>query len=36
MTYGLNTRVFIEDGPVAQVANADALALNGPLVARLG
>jgi hypothetical protein len=25
MTYGLSTRAFIEDGPVAQVANADAL-----------
>jgi hypothetical protein len=25
MTYGLNTRVFIEDGPTAQVAQADAL-----------
>lgn len=25
MTYGLSTRAFIEDGPVAQVANNDAL-----------
>jgi hypothetical protein len=25
MTYGLSTRAFIEDGPVAQVARADAL-----------
>jgi hypothetical protein len=24
MAYGLSTRVFIEDGPVAQVADADA------------
>jgi hypothetical protein len=25
MTYGLSTRAFIEDGPVAQVVNADSL-----------
>lgn len=25
MTYGLSTRAFIEDGPVVQVANAEAL-----------
>jgi len=25
MTYGLSTRAFIEDGPVAQVASADSL-----------
>jgi hypothetical protein len=25
MTYGLSTRAFIEDGPVAQVARADML-----------
>ena len=25
MTYGLSTRAFIEDGPVAQIAQVDAL-----------
>ena len=34
MTYGLSTRAFIEDGPVEQVAKADATPLDGPLLAR--
>ena len=34
MAYGLSTRAFIEDGPVVQVANADALRSTARCLAR--
>ena len=33
MAYGLSTRAFIEDGPVEQVARAEAEPLDRPLLA---